>query len=218
VLVIAVVIDTLNRSLAGSESDDKDMSAYIRAADTIRDAFGCAVIIVHHCGIDGTRPRGHTSLAGAVDTQIAVKRDSAGNIITTVERMKDGPEGDTVVSRLESLEVGVDIDGDPITSCVVVPVEGEITRQVTTRKLSDRQRLALDILSDCSATSLPAHFGLPAGLLGARIDVWREELFSRGVLERDAKNPRQDFKRLKQSLHARGAIGIRDDLVWRVFS
>jgi RecA-family ATPase len=35
-----VCIDTLNRSLAGSESSDEDMAAYIRAADAIRDAFG----------------------------------------------------------------------------------------------------------------------------------------------------------------------------------
>ena len=45
-----VVLDTLNRSLHGSESSDQDMSAYIRAADAIRDAFDCAVLIVHHCG------------------------------------------------------------------------------------------------------------------------------------------------------------------------
>jgi hypothetical protein len=32
-----VVIDTLNRSLAGSESKDEDMSAYVRAADAVRD-------------------------------------------------------------------------------------------------------------------------------------------------------------------------------------
>jgi RecA-family ATPase len=37
---VAVCIDTLNRSLAGSESSDEDMAAYIRAADAIRDAFG----------------------------------------------------------------------------------------------------------------------------------------------------------------------------------
>jgi RecA-family ATPase len=81
----AVVLDTLNRSLEGSESSDEDMTAYIRAADAIREAFGCAVIIVHHCGIDGTRPRGHTSLTGAVDAQLAVKRDGAGNIEVKVE-------------------------------------------------------------------------------------------------------------------------------------
>jgi RecA-family ATPase len=67
----AVVIDTLNRSLAGSESDDEDMTAYIQAADAIRNAFNCAVIIVHHCGHEGTRPRGHSSLMGALDAQIA---------------------------------------------------------------------------------------------------------------------------------------------------
>ena len=83
---VLVVLDTLNRSLRGSEFDDKDMSAYVRAADAIRDAFDCAVVVVHHCGIDATRPRGHTALAGAVDAQLAVKRDAADNIVVTVER------------------------------------------------------------------------------------------------------------------------------------
>ncbi|MGH6841382.1 MAG: AAA family ATPase, partial [Methylocella sp.] len=68
----AVVIDTLNRSLAGSESDVRDMAAYIQAADAIRDALQCAVIVIHHCGREGTRPRGHSSLMGAADAQISV--------------------------------------------------------------------------------------------------------------------------------------------------
>jgi hypothetical protein len=89
-----VVIDTLNRSLAGSESSDEDMSAYVKAADAIRDAFNCLVVIVHHCGHDGTRPRGQSSLLGALDAQIAVKRDEADNVIATVELMKDGSQGD----------------------------------------------------------------------------------------------------------------------------
>src|SRR5262249_45256726 len=53
---ICVVLDTLNKSLMGSESKDTDMSAYVRAAEAIRDAFKCVVIIVHHCGLDDTRP------------------------------------------------------------------------------------------------------------------------------------------------------------------
>src|ERR1700722_13703952 len=47
---VMVVIDTLNRSLAGSESSDEDMANYIRAADAIGEAFNCVVAIVHHCG------------------------------------------------------------------------------------------------------------------------------------------------------------------------
>jgi RecA-family ATPase len=110
-----VVIDTLNRSLAGSESSDEDMSKYIQAADAIRDAFNCAVVIVHHCGHEGTRPRGHSSLMGALDVQIGVARDAVNSIVATVELMKDGQEGDQVTSRLEAVEVGEDEDGDKIT-------------------------------------------------------------------------------------------------------
>jgi hypothetical protein len=119
----AIVIDTLNRSIAGSESRDEDMSAYVQAADRLREAFHAAVIIIHHCGINGERPRGHTSLTGACDAQIALRRDPVGRIIATVEHMKDGCEGDTINSRLVVVEVGTDEDGEAITSCVVEPAE-----------------------------------------------------------------------------------------------
>jgi hypothetical protein len=220
-LPAVVVIDTLNRSLAGSESDDKDMAAYIRAADAIRNAFACAVIIIHHCGIDATRPRGHTSLTGAVDAQLAVKRDAGENIVVTVEHMKDGQEGDSLVSRLEVVDVGIDTDGDIIQSCVIVPVEGQAagtSAAAATRKLSDRQRLALDALAECAdehGKPPPKSFDLPAGLIAVDLGKWRDEMYSREVLDRDAKNPRQDFRRIKDSLHARRLIGLRDELVWR---
>jgi hypothetical protein len=143
-----VVIDTLNRSLAGSESSDEDMSAYVQAADAIREAFQCAILIVHHCGVDGSRPRGHTSLTGAADAQLAVSRDGAGNIVVTVEWMKDGAEGDVSLSGLEEVELGPDDDGEMITSCIVVLVEGQPVRQQATRDLSPRQRLAIACLDE----------------------------------------------------------------------
>lgn len=123
VMPVAVTLDTLNRSLAGSESSDQDMSAYVRAADAIREAFQCAVIIVHHCGHNGERPRGHSSLAGALDAQLAVKRDDANNIMVEVELMKDGAQGDIIASRLEVVTIGIDEDGDEITSCVIVELD-----------------------------------------------------------------------------------------------
>jgi AAA domain len=144
---VSVTLDTLNRSLAGSESSDEDMTAYLQAADAIREAFDCVVIIVHHCGVDGTRPRGHTSLTGTVDAQLAVKRDGAGNILVTVECMKDGPEGEVIASRLERVELGVDEDGDAITSCVVVPTEAVQSEAVGPR-LSHNQQTMFSILHD----------------------------------------------------------------------
>jgi hypothetical protein len=212
------VIDTLNRSLTGSESDDKDMAAYIRATDTIRNAFDCVVIVVHHCGIDATRPRGHTSLGGAVDAQLAVKRDAADNIGVTVEFMKDGPEGEKLTSRLEVVEIGHDSDGETMTSCAIVPVEDTAVNPNINRRLSDRQRLALDALADCvveQGNPPPATFGLPTGLLAVSVAAWRDAMISRGIIDKDAKNPREDFRRLKTSLQARREIGIREELVWR---
>src|SRR5262249_17521143 len=113
-----VVIDTLNRSIVGSENSDEDMGNYVKAADAIREAFDCAVVVVHHCGLEGTRPRGHTSLTGAADAQIAVVRNEAGIITATVEFMKDGEQGIFVPSKLEIVTVGTDDDGNDIASCI----------------------------------------------------------------------------------------------------
>ncbi len=149
----AIVLDTLNRSLNGSENKDEDMTKYIRAADALREAFDCAVIIVHHCGVNDTRPRGHTSLTGAVDAQLAVGRESANNVLVTVEWMKDGAEGEQVASRLEAIEVGTDETGKSITSCVVVKVEASAIRETKTAKLSRSARA----LRDAIVEALDAH-------------------------------------------------------------
>jgi hypothetical protein len=213
---VSVTLDTLNRSLAGSESSDENMTAYVNAADAIREAFGCAVIIVHHCGLDGTRPRGHTSRTGAVDAQLAVKRDPAGNTIVTVEYMKDGAEGDVIASALQVVTVGTDDDGEPITSCVIVPVDSAAVR-IASRKLSNRQQLALTALADCTndrGRAAPPDFGLPAGMRVVQVSEWRDEMFRCGALDKEAKNPRADFIRVKHSLQARHLIGERDNLVW----
>ena len=97
---VAVAIDTLNRSLVGSENSDEDMAAYVRAADAIHAAFDCVVIVVHHCGHNGDRPRGHSSLLGADDILIAVKRDAADNIVATIENAKDAATGLEIVTAL----------------------------------------------------------------------------------------------------------------------
>jgi RecA-family ATPase len=66
-----IVLDTLNRSMTGSESSDADMGAYLAAADLLRETFDCFVMIVHHSGWDASHVRGHTSLPAGVDLEIA---------------------------------------------------------------------------------------------------------------------------------------------------
>jgi hypothetical protein len=222
-----VVIDTLNRSIGGSENDDRDMAAYIGAATTIQRAFQCAVIIIHHTGVNTSRPRGHTSLTGAADAQIAVNRDSANNVVATVEWMKDGPEGDRIISKLVAVEVGQDEDGDPITSCVIEAIDGggqgasagaEVKKGP---KLPDSQALGLRILHDCiieGGEELPATFDIPGRVRGVKVEVWRTELHRRGVIAPDAKNKRDAYSRIRNGLAAKALIGERDGLIWAVHS
>jgi hypothetical protein len=213
---VLVVLDTLNRSLRGSESDDKDMSAYVRAADAIRNAFGCAVVIVHHCGIDATRPRGHTALAGAVDAQIAVKRDEEDKIIAVVEHMKDGPEGDTIVSALEVVDVGTDEDGERITSCVIVPADpSNIGRR---GKLSGAAKIALDLLERAIADNgepAPASNHIPCGARTISHVRWRSYCDAGTVSKTDTPDSRRKaFVRAVEALQTRGIIGVWQEHVW----
>jgi hypothetical protein len=168
IIPAVVVLDTLNRSLEGSESSDQDMTAYIRAADAIKEAFECAVMIVHHCGIDGTRPRGHTSLTGACDAQLSVKRDRSNNVIVELECAKDGPQGERIASRLEPFEVGIDEDGEAIASCVIMPVEINDTADTTGPRLTKNQQTMFTILHN-------------AGQSGLSTEIWNERAREAGI-------------------------------------
>jgi hypothetical protein len=216
-----IVLDTLNRSLRGSESKDEDMGAYLAAADRIAEAFQCLVIIVHHCGIDLSRPRGHTSLTGAVDTQIAVKRGPVREnmeFVASVEFVKDGQEGEEIWSVLERVEMGADDEGDEIASMVVAPIDSTGRKSMPAQRLSARQQLALDCLHECLAASnerAPTAYGIGNNITITTEDAWREECLSRGAIPRDGKNPRADFIRVREALQRRLIIGYKNNHVWK---
>jgi AAA domain len=218
---VAVALDTLNRSLVGSESDDKDMSAYVRATDAVRDAFGCAVIIVHHCGVDASRPRGHTSLTGAVDAQLAVKRDAANNVIVEVEWMKDGEEGHKVASRFEVVEVATDSNGQPIKSCVMVPANDIlITAKAKPAKLPKAAQTALRALKEAVlelGVVPPASNHIPPRTSVVTFEQWRDYAYRRGIsTSAEAPARRLAFKRASEHLIGGGHAGAWDGQAWPV--
>jgi hypothetical protein len=212
-----VFIDTLNRSLVGSESKDEDMSKYLAAAEKVEQELGCAVVIVHHCGIDASRPRGHTSLSGSVESQLAVKRGAAGEVIVTVELAKDFAEGAEIFSRLESVDVGTDPDGDPITSLVVVPTEAS-EQAKPGRKVTGAKKVALDILRkaiDEAPSTAPASNHIPANTGTTLVETWRTYAYQASISESDKQDTRKRaFARAAEKLQAANLIGIWGDYVW----
>jgi hypothetical protein len=116
-----VVLDTLNRSLRGSENTE-DMARYTEAAEAIRAAFNCVVIIVHHCGYDDTHSRGHTSLPAAVDAELEVAREEGSPLlVVAVKHMREGPEGMQVRCRAHIMPLDPDRNGKPRSSIVIIP-------------------------------------------------------------------------------------------------
>lgn len=216
----AVVIDTLNRSIEGSENDDADMGAFVKAADAIREAFNCAVIIIHHCGVNGDRPRGHTALTGAADAQIAVKRDSAGQIVATVEAMKDGPEGDEIVSALRPVEVGTDEDGEPITSCVVEAADEPARKASRPAKLTGASKVALDLLRraiDEGGEFPPSSNHIPAGRRCVSDELWRRYCREGSITDGGSDSAfRKAFARSATSLQSQKLVGVWNEWVWLI--
>lgn len=213
-----VVLDTLNRSIVGSENDPADMGSYVRAADMIREAFNCVVIIIHHCGVEGTRPRGHTSLTGAADAQLAVKRDPDGNVLAKVEWMKDGPEGDEIVSSLEQITVGTDDDGDAITSCIIRNTEKTAAKDK--EKVTGPASIALRILHDTLADGgvvPPSNGHIPPNTKTVREEIWRTNCYAGMSTDQSTPSARQkSFVRASNKLQEKQLIGKYNDLVWAV--
>lgn len=154
------IIDTVNRSLDGSEVDD--MPVYIKATDFLGTHLATSTTVVHHCGVAGERPRGHSSLTGNADAQIAVKKSDSGLVTATVEFMKDGQDGEVLTSRIRKVELGTDTDGDPRDSCVIDPAEDPVPA-ASRNRVGGNQATALALIAD----SMPA--GLTVEELNARL-------------------------------------------------
>jgi hypothetical protein len=221
---VCVVLDTLNRSIDGSESKDVDMGAYLAAAEAIIEKFDCVVIIVHHCGVDGTRPRGHTSLTGAVDCQISVKRNTEGHVLAEVEAMKDGAEGASFASALKVVEVGTDDEGQPITSCAIVEVDAATaakTAKPKGPKLPAGPKLAyeklIDVLAEVGESPPPSNH-IPQGpdIRVCSVRLWRDNFYNAYPSAPDAKPDAKSkaFMRAFLRLQELHLIGVWCDSVW----
>jgi hypothetical protein len=215
-----ITIDTLNRSLRGSENKDEDMSAYIRAAVQLADHFQCVVILIHHCGHNEDRPRGHSSLLGSADCMIEAKKDAGGFVFTEVEEMRDGPSGAFTGSRLDVVEVGKDTNGNPITSCVISPVDAlPQNRPDRSASLPPGAQIALANLKKAIAAEgkdAPPSNHIPS-TRAADIETWRRYHYAGTAADgRTPEARKKAFQRDREKLQANGVIGLDAELVWIV--
>ncbi len=129
-----IVVDTLAMCLAGrDESGSVDMGLLIAAAVEIRRVTNATVLLVHHPGKDLRKgSRGHSSLLGALDTEVLLKKNN-GVLTLTCEKQKDAEEFEPIRMKLVK----------HLDSCVI---EKSGVKH-SSRGPTDRQRLCLQSLA-----------------------------------------------------------------------
>jgi len=221
-----IIADTAARVMPGGKEDTEDMGAFIAACDQIRSATGAAVVVVHHTGKNLAQgSRGSSLLPAAVDDMIEVTNDDETKLhVAEHKKSRDGETGTKFCFRLSVVLLGEDTDGDPITSCVVEPVEinGKGDRAVLT---PDEEAYWRDITTYFAREESPIKDVIPE-LLSVSVravtrDQVRDWLRHRGRFSVSSgialpATDRTKLNRTLNSLRDKGKIGMTEQYVWLI--
>lgn len=209
-----VVLDTLSRATPGlDENASKDMGAIVAAAKLLQELLGGLVLLVHHTGKDTARGmRGHSLLHAALDCAIEVKR-SGDNREWVVAKSKDGEDGASHPFKLEVVSMGIDSDGDAITSCVIVTNQSAhaIAKKMPT--LGSNQTIVLKALVEPLSKSVDidkdgAPQGRPCLLFEHALAVVAL------LMPVEAKHKKQRAKDALTGLVSKDLVGMKGDWLW----
>ena len=147
----AIVVDTLAAVFSlQDENDNSEASKVIRAMKVIGDALDVLLIPVHHYGKGAeTGLRGASAWRAGCDAVLSITADR--NQLTGVvsghslwlAKSRVGEEGSVGAFGLRTMLLGVDEDGDELTSCYVVP---EVAVQQTVAARRENEAVALEML------------------------------------------------------------------------
>jgi len=142
-----VVIDTFAQAMAGAnENASEDMGKALAHCKGMHKALGSMIMLVHHSGKDASKgARGWSGLRAAADVELEVTRSAFGRALRSTKQ-KDGADFQEWGFDLNVVPVGIDPDGDQITSCVVV--EASVPVQGSTRKVGKNEQVILNVMSE----------------------------------------------------------------------
>ena len=230
-------IDTLARAFGGgNENDSQDMGAFITNIGRVQRMLDCTIMILHHSGKDATRGlRGHSSLLGAVDTQLELlrmeggKRDGiAGSGLLTISKQKDGADNIKIGFEMVEVELAASNLGlEPVISLAVNPSD-EATRVMADTEKKEKkppsrsgvgknQQICLDSLHKAIK-----EYGSMMDLDGKRnkavkIDYWLEKFIQVWGHGKTPKQISNEFSRHKREFLYANGVEIFKDYVWVVF-
>jgi RecA/RadA recombinase len=143
-----IVIDTLAATTAGgNENSGEDMGKVIAHCKKMHKATGALILLIHHSGKDAAKgARGWSGLKAAADAEIEVTRNGDFRTVR-LSKMKDGADSIEWTFKLNTVVLGMDDDGDEISSCVIEFVAPE-EKKAADEPVGARQRMLLRTIED----------------------------------------------------------------------
>lgn len=116
-----VVVDTQARNTVGlDENNATEIGIYLEAVRALREATRACVLTIHHTGRKGGDARGSSAIDGAQHTELKVESQGLSGRLST-EKQKDMDAMAPLRLLFEMIEVGIDDEGEPVTSLVLDP-------------------------------------------------------------------------------------------------
>ena len=148
----AIVVDTLAAVFAlQDENDNSEAAKVIRALKVIGEALDVLLIPIHHYGKGAeTGLRGASAWRAGCDAVLSItaERNQLTGVVSGhslwLAKSRVGEEGAVGAFGLRTMLLGVDEDGDELTSCYVVP-EAAVKQTVAARRESEA--VALEMLA-----------------------------------------------------------------------
>jgi hypothetical protein len=232
-----IVIDTVAASAGygqqGAESDAAVASHIMRVLQQVAQACSCVVLGVDHFGKNvETGTRGSSAKEANAELVLAClgERELSGRVVNTrlaIRKNRAGPQGQEYSFTLREVELGLDEDGDRITTMVVNWQAGpappssqqpptdpwEQSRQTDTRQaMLLLKRVLMSVLAK-DGVDLPSE---PDGPVVRMIDqeIVRREFYARtaadGTEEEKRKIRTQRFRRAVNRAEEQQLIGLRE--------
>jgi hypothetical protein len=144
-----IAVDTFAQVTPGAnENAAEDMGRALAYCRRIHEVTGAVVLLIHHAGKDATKgARGWSGLRAAADAEIEVVREGDARALR-LTKSKDGEDGLEWGFALEVVQVDIDEDMEPVTSCVVVESQVPVAGAGPARRLGPVEKVVNGVLQE----------------------------------------------------------------------
>jgi hypothetical protein len=206
-----IVIDTVSAVTPGAnENSSEGMGLLINHCKNLHQATNATILLIDHSGKDASQGvRGWSGKYAAMDFVIEITKKNDCSV-AKVRKQKDGIEGAEYAFKLITVDLGVDDDLDPITSCVIEYLDCQPTSLggKSHKKPGAWEQRVIDAFYSLGL------IGIPEGEIKIPVYEVINAAVEKAAIEPGKKDRRNEYaKRAVNSAAQKGFFSVQDNFV-----